>query len=124
MSFGWTTKRIYSGPELPKSQIAVVHEYFRFYGFIFERFFITVVDGAAVPGRIRRVELLPGHHNLGINFQNYWIGLGSSSLSPIIIGFQAEAGHTYRIKGLITNERWGVGLVDDQTGNTIRNKSD
>jgi len=57
-------------------------------------------------GRIRKVEMLPGTHELELSFgakieQGAGYARILSSTSPLLVKFTAEAGHTYRVDGTL-----------------------
>jgi len=78
------TYRMYSGPRLPKSQVA----FLRWDSAIN----VILVDGRLVP-RCNKIELFPGDHNVQVGYSSS----GFRSRHDRLINFTAEAGHRYRI---------------------------
>ena len=78
------THRMYSGPRLPRSQVA----FLRWDSAIN----VIFVDGRLVP-RCNRIELFPGDHNVQVGFSSSRF----RSRQDRLMNFTAEAGRIYRI---------------------------
>lgn len=78
------TYRMYAGPRLPKSQVALL----RWDSAIN----VVLVDGRLVP-RCSKIELLPGDHDVQVGYSSS----GFRSRRDRLIHFTAEAGHRYRV---------------------------
>ena len=61
------------------------------------------------------IELLPGEHTIGIDYRS-WKG---SSVEPILLTFNAEAGHTYTAKVDAGYRQWTAWIVDTANDSTI-----
>jgi len=100
---GSGTYRMYSGPQLPKSQVAVL-------GWD-STINVILVDGSLVP-RCSRIELVPGDHNVQVGYSSS----GFRSRQDRFINFTAEAGHRYRISHSIDSSsklmHWSVWIKD------------
>jgi hypothetical protein len=100
---GSGTFRMYSGPRLPKSQVA----FLRWDSVIN----VILVDGRLVP-RCSRIELFPGDHNVQVGYSSS----GFRSRQDRLINFTAEAGHKYKIKHSIDSSsefmRWNAWVED------------
>ena len=103
------TYRMYSGPRLPKSQVALL----RWDSAIN----VIFVDGRLVP-RCNRIEMFPGEHNVQVGYSSS----GVRSRHDRLINFTAEAGHRYRISHSINSSsefmHWNAWVED------IANKED
>ena len=108
--------RAYEGVPHPSTEIAVVHDDARFYGFVNRNVHVVSVDGEKLSKRGFKLELLPGVHVLGVIFLDVRFGLARTAKSPCWITFYAEAGREYRIASETTGELWQIWLVDQQTG--------
>lgn len=78
------TYRMYSGPRLPRSQVA----FLRWDSAIN----VIFVDGRLAP-RCNRIELFPGDHNVQVGFSSSRF----RSRQDRLMNFTAEAGRIYRI---------------------------
>jgi len=82
---GLGTYRMYSGPRLPKSQVALLR-----WDSVIN---VILVDGRLVP-RCSRIELFSGDHNVQVGYSSS----GFRSRHDRLIHFTAEAGHRYKDK--------------------------
>jgi len=87
---GSGTYRMYSGPRLPKSQVALLE-----WDSVIN---VILIDGKLVP-RCSSIELFPGDHNVQIGYS----GSGFRSRQDRLINFAAEGGHRYRIRQSIVS---------------------
>jgi len=87
---GSGTFRMYSGPRLPKSQVA----FLRWDSAIN----VILVDGRLVP-RCSRIELFPGDHKVQVGYSSS----GFRSRYDRVIDFTTEAGHKYKIRHSIVS---------------------
>jgi hypothetical protein len=94
---------MYSGPRLPKSQVALLR-----WDSVTN---VILVDGKLIP-RCSRIELVPGDHNVQVGYSSS----GFRSRYDRVINFTAEAGHRYRISHSIDSSsesmRWNVWIKD------------
>jgi hypothetical protein len=101
--------RMYSGPRLPKSQVALLR-----WDPVIN---VIFVDGRLVP-RCNRIEMFPGDHNVQVGYSSS----GVRSRHDRLINFTAEAGHRYRISHSINSSsefmHWNAWVED------IANKED
>ena len=81
---GSGTYRMYPGPRLPKSQVALL-QWDSAVNVIF-------IDGKFVP-RCNKIEMFPGDHNVQVGYSSD----GLRSRHDRVINFTVEAGHRYRI---------------------------
>jgi len=97
------TYRMYSGPQLPKSQVALLR-----WDSVIN---VILVDGKLVP-RCSRIELSPGEHNVQVAYSSS----GFRSRHDQLINFTAKAGHRYRISHSIDTSsesmHWDVWIRD------------
>ena len=97
------TCRMYSGPRLPKSQVAFLHWD--------SAINVILVDGRLVP-RCSRIELVPGDHDIQVGYSSS----GLRSRQDQLVNFAAEAGHRYRINYSIDSGsdlmHWNVWIKD------------
>jgi hypothetical protein len=97
------TYRMYSGPRLPKSQVALLR-----WDSVIN---VILVDGRLVP-RCSRIELFPGDHSVQVGYSSS----GFRSRHDRLINFTAEAGHRYRIDHSIDSSsalmHWNVWIED------------
>jgi len=103
------TYRMYSGPRLPRSQVALLR-----WDSVIN---VIVVDGRLVP-RCNRIELFPGDHHVQVGYSSS----GFRSRQDRLAHFTAEAGHRYRISHSIDSSsefmHWNAWIED------ITNKED
>jgi hypothetical protein len=76
--------RMYPGPRLPKSQVALLQWD--------SAINVILVDGKLIP-RCNKIEMFPGDHNVQVGYS----GTGFRSRHDRLINFSVEAGHRYRI---------------------------
>ncbi len=137
---GCTTMKAYEGPELPKSEIAVLHSVDP-HG---ESFVITPVpipfgskhitfidelDGKDLPTPLSdRIHILPGQHSARVSYIRYpdvtfCFGLGpcfaNYQTRDLSIDFTAEAGHEYRIPAERRGERNWIWVEDVTSGKVV-----
>jgi hypothetical protein len=95
--------RMYSGPRLPKSQVALLR-----WDSVIN---VILADGRLIP-RCSRMELFPGDHSVQVGYSSS----GFRSRHDRLINFTAEAGHTYRISHSIDSSselmHWNVWIED------------
>jgi hypothetical protein len=100
---GSGTFRMYSGPRLPKSQVALL----RWDSDIN----VILVDGRFVP-RCSQIELFPGDHNVQVGYSSSEL----RSRKDRLINFTAEAGHRYRVRHSIDSSsefmHWNAWIED------------
>ncbi len=100
---GSGTFRMYSGPRLPKSQVAFLKWD--------SAINVILVDGKLVP-RCSRIELFPGDHDVQVGYSNS----GFRSRRDRLIRFTAEGGHKYRIRHTIDSSseliHWNAWIED------------
>ncbi len=100
---GSGTFRMYSGPRLPRSQVAFLQ-----WDSVIN---VILVDGKLIP-RCRRIELFPGDHNVQVGYSSS----GFRSRHDRLIHFTAEGGHKYRISHSVGSSselmHWNVWVED------------
>lgn len=113
--FGGCTSRLYSGPRLPSSEVAVVAGSSHYWIVQATGVNIKAVDGVATHNK---VELLPGPHIIDVSFHAEELGMRYSSRGRCSIQFDASAGHTYCVDGEFTHrqQKWHAWMVDEGTG--------
>jgi hypothetical protein len=114
---GCAAARIYEGPPRDPSEVAVVHDDRRLYGFVNRNVHTVSIDGEEHRRFGSKIELLPGDHTLGILFADVIFGLARWAKTLCFVKFHAEAGHEYKIDSEIgRGDTWWIWLVDQQTG--------
>lgn len=100
---GHGTYRMYAGPRLPKSQVALLQWD--------SAINVVLVDGRLVP-RCSKIELFPGDHDVQVGYSSS----GFRSRHDRLIHFTAEAGHRYRVGHSIDSSpefmHWNVWIED------------
>ncbi len=100
---GSGTFRMYSGPRLPRSQVAFLQWD--------SAVNVILVDDKLIP-RCSRIELFPGDHNVQVGYSSS----GFRSRRDRLVHFTAEAGHKYRISHSIDSGselvHWNVWIED------------
>ncbi|MDC4227326.1 MAG: hypothetical protein MPW15_24560 [Candidatus Manganitrophus sp.] len=88
-----TYTKLYDGPELTKSEIAIIHTEEKGFEYIFpiflkppERVLITIIDGKDLGG-VLKVHLLPGTHRLQVRHNSQNAGAG------VLVAVASEALH-------------------------------
>ncbi len=126
------TMKAYEGPELPRSEIAVIDRWHE-HGGVLElmgvfpiprgrhRTVIVKIAGKR-PGGIQ-FHILPGQHTAKVLYQRYpdvslW-GITNYKTRDISIDFTAEAGHEYRIPAERRDERDWIWVEDVTTGKVV-----
>ncbi len=61
------------------------------------------------------IEVLPGRHTVEVNYRS-WKG---ASGQPVVLTFDAEAGHVYRVDVEAGYHQWSAKIVDIYTGQTV-----
>jgi hypothetical protein len=104
-----TTSRMYSGPELPASQTALIRG-------ADSTINIESCDGVKVNSTT--VSVLPGEHTIEMSFNDPLVGYSNYN---VFKKFTVEAGHTYGItkKILATHGTYSVPITDQTTGKEI-----
>ena len=130
--------KAYEGPELPKSEIAVLHRMDR-HGEALGLFFIVPIPGvkhitevAEIDGKnvklAARFHILPGNHTVSVSYMRYpdvtfCLGLGPCfgiyQTRDLSIDFTAEAGHEYRIPAERRGERNWIWVEDVTSGKVV-----
>ncbi len=82
---GRRTYRMYPGPRLPRSQVALLQWD--------SAINVILVDGKLVP-RCNKIEMFPGDHNVQVGYSSS----GFRSRQDRLIHFTAEGGRVYRIR--------------------------
>jgi len=95
--------RMYPGPRLPKSQVALLQWD--------SAINVILVDEKFIP-RCNKIEMFPGNHTVQVGYS----GAGFRSRHDRLINFEVEAGHRYRITYLtgVSSEfyHWDVWVED------------
>ena len=112
---GCGTMQAYSGPQLPKEQVAVVKS--NILKHPFTTIVIAAVDGKSRSGARTNVEVLPGRHTLDllVNVTVWYVTVNY----PASISFEAEAGKVYFVDAKIVNGQPLVWVVDEQTNEVV-----
>ena len=122
--------RLYSGPELPRDQVAVIEANSMIPNITARGALFGSVDGAHVRSTVLRVDVLPGTHTVEVQcsfrIKPTWLGTGFDPLtantrysivrqerSPLTV--QVEAGHTYQLDVEFTHEQTCKPLLKDIT---------
>lgn len=104
---GCAPARLYSGPRLPKNQVAVI-------SMPLAGAQITKIDGQPIKLSHYQFELLPGVHSVtvydAISHVGHALAKGEDTLT-----FQAEAGHEYEAHASIIGDGKVVGWIRDTT---------
>lgn len=101
---------VYDGPRLPAERVAKVTTS--------DNAIITRIDGIGkkhIAITADSIEVLPGKHDLEVNYRS-WKG---SSGQPVILTFDAEAGHVYRVEATAGYRQWSAKVIDIATGATV-----
>lgn len=122
--------RLYSGPELPRDQIAVIEAKPMIHEFTASGALFGSVDGAHVSGTVLRINVLPGTHTvdvqcsfrikptlLGTDFDPLTVTTRHSIVRQMRVPLpvQVEAGHTYQLDVEFTREQTCKPLLKDIT---------
>ena len=114
---GCQTERMYSGPELPRHQVAVIKRA----GPIF-----LAVDGKRTGVLVAELEVKPGKHTVALNLMrcSFYPVVTSTGIMPMsncqgtpleVLSFDAEAGHSYVVHGRFASGGPAYWVVDEQT---------
>ncbi|MDO9372595.1 MAG: hypothetical protein Q7U07_08420 [Gammaproteobacteria bacterium] len=124
------TARLYSGPELPRDQVAVIEANPMMHDFTARGALFGSVDGAHVRGTVLRIDVLPGTHTVEVQcsfrIKPTLLGTDFDPLTPITrhsimrqsrvpLTVQVEAGHTYQLDVEFTREQTCKPLLKDIT---------
>jgi len=97
---------LYPGPRRPRSEVATIDT---------DATTITTVDGVYI-GTSETVEILPGHHALGIRLQEHERAVMADEVAaalPIILCFEARAGRSYLLRpAAVGLENWRPEIID------------
>ena len=131
------TMKAYEGPELPKSEIAVLREVHQ-HGVVLKiplsipmlrpKHVTTIIeiDGKSVSGTPvegATIHILPGQHSARVHyFRSPGVSLfafPNYETRDLSIGFKAKAGHQYRIPAERRGERNWIWAVDVKSGKVV-----
>ncbi len=143
LSSGCATMKAYEGPELPRSEIAVLdvgHRHGGVLGLIYgivpvpayrHRTYIYEIDGKK-KGLRREIHILPGQHTARVHYWRnpdvtFCVGgyagsdgcIANYETRDLSIDFTAEAGHEYRIPAERRDERNWIWVEDITTGKVV-----
>ena len=136
LSSGCTTKA-YEGPELPKSEIAVLREVHQHGVILTPSFFLVVpltehvtsiieIDKKSVPGTPTAgstIHILPGQHTARVHYIKRRPLFGPPTYDIYIsINFTAKAGHEYRIPTERRGEKNWIWVEDVTSGKVVAGK--
>ncbi len=127
------TMKAYEGPELPRSEIAVIERRYghggvlQLMGFFLpiprdrHRTVIVKIDGKRPGGT--EFHILPGQHTAKVRYWRYpdvylW-GIPNYRTRDLSIDFTAEAGHEYRIPAERRGERNWIWVEDITSGKVV-----
>ncbi len=113
------TKRMYSGPLRPASELAVLAS---------DDSVISELDGRKTPieeyGNHTRFEVLPGAHSVGVTLNMSRGNTGYYSLVPYTVCMKAEAGKLYRVKIEVEGSLWRPYIIDDDSEERVSQECD
>ena len=123
-----STARLYSGPELPRDQVAVIEANPMLPDITARGALFGGLDGVRVSGAVLRVDVLPGTHTIEVqcSFHVKPTRLGTD-FEPLIastrraivrqsrasLTVQVEAGHRYQLDAEFTDEQTCKPLLKD-----------
>ena len=72
-------------------------------------------------GSFKRYELLPGERAVELSYVGRWV----YSTKALVLSFNAEAGHTYRMRAITDRTKmiWTAQIFDVQTSEVVSKKS-
>ena len=125
--------KAYEGPELPKSEIAIIYQYYVFdVGGLFgvvplptkrHRTQVYEIDGKDMPNR-GWVYVLPGRHSVKVDYSCFGGIAGdvcflNYKTRDLSIDFTAKAGHQYRIPAERRGEKNWIWVEDAKNGDVV-----
>lgn len=126
MATGCATAVTYSGPRLPREQVALMPRQTAFIQLPLWSIVVSVkeIDGRALSATETKIEFLPGPHVVRlvwIRSGPWWAQLFTTfRAGPETINFQAETGHSYRLRGQkIEGGSWTGWIEDEATGAVV-----
>lgn len=113
---------LYEGPRRPESQIARLAS---------EDTRINYVDGKRLRnfwrGNKAKYEILPGWYRLGVSLDQttFYVVFKTLKYSgSVTVCLQAEAGHKYVTKPVVSRKTWSPTIVDVDTGESVEEDCD
>src|SRR5688572_20202696 len=104
--------RFYEGPARPQSDVAILKEQS---GILPGGAEIKRINGKAVTGIKKEIELLPGRYRVDVEYHQAG-GYEVHSTAPVSASFNAQAGHVYELKGVVSGRTWRPQITDLTTG--------